>query len=76
MIVLIVGDFCVGKDTFADMLMEEIYEYSSHKVKKILSYTTRPARYKERGTHEFCTREEFLEFDAIPIASVFHALQE
>lgn len=68
MIVLVVGDFCVGKDTFADMLIDELKDLGYNELKdvgvhKILSYTTRERREGEVGTHEFCTREEFLGFD-------------
>ena len=41
MIVLITGDFGVGKDMFADMLDEDFGDESV----KIKSYTTREKRY-------------------------------
>ena len=49
MIVLITGDFGVGKDTFADMLNEDFGEESV----KIQSYTTREKRYNTEDTHIF-----------------------
>lgn len=63
MIVLIVGDFCVGKDTVADFLIDAWNESSDIEVVKIRSYTTRSPRYEGENTHEFCTEEEFLAFD-------------
>lgn len=63
MIVLIVGGFCVGKDTFADFLLDEIDKTGDYDAKKILSYTTREPREGESDTHEFCTKEDFFEFD-------------
>lgn len=54
MIVCIVGDFGVGKDTFADMMLKYLPESQ-----KILSYTTRPPRFPTEETHIFKT------FDAI-----------
>lgn len=49
MIVLITGDFGVGKDTFADMLDENFGDESV----KIKSYTTREKRYSTEDTHIF-----------------------
>lgn len=48
MIICILGDYGVGKDTFADMLIKELPE-----AKKIKSYTTRPPRYPDENTHIF-----------------------
>ena len=62
MIILIVGDFGVGKDTFADFLSS--YLPNS---KKIQSYTTRKPRYEGEDTHIFCYVEtiddDLSEFD-------------
>ena len=55
MILLIVGDFGVGKDTFADMLLK----YFGEKANKILSYTTRKPRYDGENTHFFISEEEW-----------------
>ena len=69
MIVLIVGDFCVGKDTVCDNLVGMwTHNYVTNNADKpesvkILSYATRPPRYEGENTHEFCSREEFLNFD-------------
>lgn len=49
MIILVAGDFGVGKDTFADYLLEAFGE----KAQKILSYTTRRPRYADENTHIF-----------------------
>lgn len=54
MIILVVGDFGVGKDTFADMLLDEMGHEESNKV---LSYTTREPRYDGEETHIFVTHE-------------------
>ena len=66
MIVLIVGDFGVGKDTTADLILKTYAERDEcFKVEKILSYTTREPRENEKLTHEFCSQEEFLSFNDI-----------
>lgn len=65
LIVLITGDFCVGKDTVADMLCEIINGDDDPNMPfalKIRSYTTREERYKDEDTHVFCTKEEFESF--------------
>lgn len=49
MIILVTGDFGVGKDTFADYLLEAF----QGKAQKILSYTTRAPRYADENTHIF-----------------------
>lgn len=68
MIILIYGDFCVGKDTVADILIQNMHEYGAY---KILSYTTREPRYEGENTHEFCTKEEFENFsDLIAITEI------
>lgn len=59
MIILVTGDFCVGKDTVADILVDKL------DANKILSYTTRKPRYEGEDTHEFCTRQEFEQFDDV-----------
>lgn len=62
MIVLIVGDFGVGKDTFADILVDAFNEhYTSLVAKKILSYTTRYPRYSKENTHIFTTMGTYWE---------------
>ena len=55
MIILITGDFGVGKDTFADMLLN----YFGEEATKILSYTTRAPRYDGEDTHIFVSEEEW-----------------
>lgn len=60
MIVLIVGDFGVGKDTVANLFLKnDFIDYSGFEFQKIKSYTTRPKRYDSEDTHIFCTKEEF-----------------
>lgn len=54
MIILITGGFGVGKDTFADYLLEE-FEKNKILAQKIRSYTTRPPRYPGEKTHIFAT---------------------
>lgn len=49
MLILIVGDFGVGKDTIADMFVE----YLGEEAVKIKSWTTRPPRYEGEDTHLF-----------------------
>lgn len=64
MIVLIVGDFGVGKDTVADMIIKESLRYNDcEKFQKILSYCTREPRYEGENTHIFVTKEEFLQYN-------------
>lgn len=64
MIVLIVGDFGVGKDTVADLLLKESLRYHDcERFVKILSYATREPRYDGEKTHTFCSVEEFLKFN-------------
>lgn len=53
MIILVVGDFGVGKDTFADMLLDE-FNGSAQKIK---SYTTRKPRFEGEDTHVFVTHQ-------------------
>lgn len=54
MIILVTGDYGVGKDTFADILVEEINKKEIDSAQKILSYTSRPPRDKEDfSTHIF-----------------------
>lgn len=43
MIILITGNYGVGKDTFADILLQELHKQNIN-AGKILSYTTRPIR--------------------------------
>jgi len=59
MIVLITGDFGVGKDTFADMLLNHLGD----KGKKVLSYATREPRFEGEDTHIFVSKEEWLNLD-------------
>lgn len=64
MICLIVGNFGVGKDTVADLLVKIALERNDcFKAQKILSYTTRPPRYEGEKTHLFCTKSQFLSFN-------------
>ena len=56
MIVLIVGDYGVGKDTFADMLVEHLGEDAN----KIKSVTTRKPRYPDEDTHVFVNEQRWL----------------
>ena len=64
MIVLIVGDFGVGKDTVADLLLKNSLNYHDCvKFQKILSYTTREPRYDGERTHLFCSKRDFLTFN-------------
>ena len=55
MLVLITGDFGVGKDTFADYLLENLEDSI-----KIPSYTSREPRYEGENTHTFATKEDFI----------------
>lgn len=56
MIILIVGDFGVGKDTFANMLLTHFgLEYAQ----LIRSKTTRKPRYENEITHEFLTIQDY-----------------
>ena len=54
MIILIIGDFGVGKDTVADMCVDILGDEKAHKIK---SYTTRDPRYPEEDTHTFISVE-------------------
>lgn len=64
MIVLIVGDFGVGKDTVADMLIKEsLRHHDCQKFQKILSYCTREPRYEGENTHIFVDKEDFLKYN-------------
>ena len=64
MIILIVGDFGVGKDTVADLLLKEsLSHHDCVKFQKILSYTTREPRYEGEKTHLFCSELEFATFN-------------
>lgn len=64
MIVLIVGDFGVGKDTVADLLLKNsLNHHDCVKFQKILSYTTREPRYDGERTHLFCSKRDFLTFN-------------
>lgn len=66
MIVLIVGNFGVGKDTVADLLIKEsLRHHDCEKFVKILSYATREPRYDGENTHTFVSEDEFLGFDDI-----------
>ena len=66
MIVLIVGDFGVGKDTVADLLIKESLKHNDcEKFIKILSYATRKPRYDGEDTHTFVSEDDFLSFDDI-----------
>ena len=77
MIILITGDFGVGKDTFADFLVKEInssifkdYSKEPHTcvwgAKKIKSFTTRKPRYDGEDTHTFISKEKWLEIREKP----------
>lgn len=72
MIALIVGGFGVGKDTVADLLIQESLKHNDcDKFEKVLSYTTREPRYEGEDTHTFCTKEEFEKFnDLIAFTSI------
>lgn len=63
MIILVTGDYGVGKDTFADILVREFNKKDSDSAQKILSYTTRPPRDDEDlNNHKFVSpRELYLE---------------
>lgn len=66
MIVLIVGDFGVGKDTVADLLVKEsLRHHDCTKFEKIKSYSTREPRYEGEDTHIFISEEEFSSFNDI-----------
>lgn len=75
MIILITGDFGVGKDTFADFLLEEInkdtIEITNTDIfvwgaKKIKSFTTRKPRYEGEDTHTFISKEKWLKMREKP----------
>lgn len=57
MIILIIGDFGVGKDTIADMFVEYLGEEKSCKIK---SWTTREPRCEGEDTHCFMDKNTFL----------------
>lgn len=64
MIVLIIGDFGVGKDTVADLLVKEsLRRHDCVKFQKVISYTTRKPRFEGEETHLFCSKEIFNGFD-------------
>lgn len=61
MIILVMGDFGVGKDVFAEILVEELNKINPDSAKKVLSYTTRfPRDAKDFHNHLFapCTLNE------------------
>ena len=62
MIICIFGDYGVGKDTFADFLVESLKEWTDS-VKKIKSYTTREKRFEQEDTHEFISKEDWKNLD-------------
>ena len=75
MIILITGDFGVGKDTFADFLLEEINKDNVEitnqdiyvwRAKKIKSFTTRKPRYEGEDTHTFISKEKWLKMREKP----------
>ena len=75
MIILITGDFGVGKDTFADFLIEEINKENAEitnqdiyvwRAKKIKSFTTRKPRYEGEDTHTFISKEKWLKMREKP----------
>lgn len=57
MIVLIVGDFGVGKDTFANMMLTHL---GIDLAQIVRSYTTRPKRYDDEITHTFVSHDDYL----------------
>lgn len=59
MIIAIYGNYGVGKDTFADFLIEALKEEYDEPTEKIKSYTTRKKRYEEEDTHTFITKKEW-----------------
>ena len=75
MIILITGDFGVGKDTFADFLVDAINEdylrqknkdIWEWKAKKIKSFATRKPRYEGEDTHTFISKEKWLKIREKP----------
>lgn len=58
MIILISGDFGVGKDTFANMLWRHLPIYSQI----IKSYTTRKPRYDGEDTHIFISKDQWFDY--------------
>lgn len=75
MIILVTGDFGVGKDTFADFLVDIInddYDEKSNKniplwkAKKIKSFATRKPRYEGEDTHTFVSKEKWLKMREKP----------
>lgn len=62
MIILVTGDYGVGKDTFADILVRELNKKDSDSAKKILSYTTRlPRDDEDLNNHKFVSQKGLLE---------------
>ena len=70
MIILVTGDYGVGKDTFADILVEEINKKEPDSAQKILSYTSRSPRDKEDfTTHIFAkTTLDYLQNSPLIVA--------
>ena len=70
MIILVTGDYGVGKDTFADIFVEEINKREPDSAQKILSYTSRPPRDKEDfTTHLFAaTTLDYLQNSPLIVA--------
>lgn len=56
MIVLVTGDYGVGKDTFANMLLTHL---GIDKAQLVRSYTTREKRYDDEITHTFVTHDDY-----------------
>ena len=66
MIALIVGDFCVGKDLVANLLLKKsLQHHDCEKFEKIKSYTTREPRYEGEDTHIFCTMDDYYNYSNI-----------
>ena len=75
MIILVTGDFGVGKDTFADFLVDIINEdyirqlnkdALEWKAKKIKSFATRKPRFEGEDTHTFISKKKWLEIREKP----------
>lgn len=64
MIILITGDFGVGKDTVANILLE----FYGHMGQLVQSYTTRKPRYEGEETHIFVAKDNTLEADKDVVA--------
>ncbi len=69
-IINIVGDFAVGKDTLADILLCKMKK-QNYDVTKILSKTTRKPRHPNENTHTFTERLEY-QIDAMNGLMVAH----